>query len=131
LHGQRLAVLSLACARGPRFIAVALPDGRRRLIRRAATDLERPIAAELPVPRVSARSLLPLARHIRDLVTASSAEIAHAVPSSPSCTAAAAASPAPHATPTAMAGAPGPVAAATGAGDRPPAAARLRGGAPC
>ena len=40
LFGQRLKLLSLACSRGPAFIAVALPDGRRRLIRRAATDLE-------------------------------------------------------------------------------------------
>ena len=31
LSGQCLAVLSLACVRGPRFIAIALPDGRRRL----------------------------------------------------------------------------------------------------
>jgi len=37
LYGQRLAVLSLACSRGPRFIAVALPDGRRRLIQCGAT----------------------------------------------------------------------------------------------
>ena len=84
LVGQRLTVLSLLCARGPRFIAVALPDGRRRLIRRAATDLERPACAtELPVPRVSARTLLPLARLVRSVLAASSAEPADAVPSPP------------------------------------------------
>ena len=127
LFGQRLAVLSLACARGPRFVAAALPDGRRRLIRRAATDLERPTLTEPSVPRVSARTLLPLARHIRGLVAASSAEFVDAGPSSPSCTSA----PAPCAAASAMVGAPGPVATTTGPGDCPPAATPPRGGAPC
>ena len=122
-------MLSLACARGPRFIAVALPDGRRRLIRRAATDLEHPASAEVATPRVSARTLLPLARHIRALVTASSAEIIDAAPSSPCCT--------PGPIPVSrtevatMAGAPGPLAAAAGAGDRPPATPPARGGTRC
>jgi hypothetical protein len=79
---------------------------------------------------VSARTLLPLARHVRGLLTASSTEIVHAAPfpqscvtSSPGC--------APPAATTAMAGAVGPITAATGAGDHPPAATRPRGGASC
>ncbi len=130
LSGQRLAVLSLACARGPRFIAVALPDGRRRLIRRAATDLERPIATETPVPRVSARTLLPLARYIRSVMTASRTEIVDAVPMPQSCITN---SPnrAPQTTSETMADASSPVTAATGARDRPPAATRPQGGASC
>lgn len=86
LSGQCLAVLSLACARGPRFIAVAPPDGRRRLIRRAVTDLERPTTVQVPVPRISARTLLPLARYIQSVVTASGTEIVHALPFPQSCT---------------------------------------------
>ena len=46
LSGQRLAVLSLACGRAPRFIAIALPDGRQRLIGRADTGLELPTATQ-------------------------------------------------------------------------------------
>ena len=78
LCGQRLQVLSLTCARGPRFIAVALPDGRRRLIRRAATELEHPLQPDRAVARISVRMLLPLARHIRRVVAASFEEATHA-----------------------------------------------------
>ena len=80
LCGQRLQLLSLTCARGPAFIAVALPDGRRRLLRRAATDLDQP-AAPIPsvaVLRISARTLVPLARRIRNMLAASIREVAHA-----------------------------------------------------
>lgn len=132
LYGQRLAVLSLACARGPHFIAVALPDGRRRLIPRSATDLERPTSMDLPVPKVSARMLLPLARHVRGLATASSTEIVHAVPPSRSCTPTSTntAPSAPKAA-AAMAGAAAASTDAAGPAARPPAAARRRGGASC
>ena len=79
LFGQRLAVLSLGCSRGPAFIAVALPDGRRRLLRRAVTDLERPPTSQATsLPRISARALLPLARHIRSMQVSSSKEACHA-----------------------------------------------------
>lgn len=46
LRGERLALLSLSCSRGPNFIAIGLPDGRRRLIRRAATDIDQPVMTE-------------------------------------------------------------------------------------
>src|SRR3954453_9107142 len=71
LFGQSLHLLSLTCSRGPAFIAVALPDGRRRLVRRAATNLDHPPPANMTLPRISVRALLPLARHIRSMVAAS------------------------------------------------------------
>jgi hypothetical protein len=39
LYGQRLELVSSSSARGPRHVTVALADGRRRSVRRAATDL--------------------------------------------------------------------------------------------
>jgi len=71
-------LLSLTCSRGPAFIAVALADGRRRLLRRTATDLERPLAVQMELPRISAHTLLPLAQHIRSMLAASSEEALHA-----------------------------------------------------
>ena len=47
-----MTLLSLSCSRGPAFIAVALPDGRRRLIRRAATNLEQPLGPLVVEPRL-------------------------------------------------------------------------------
>jgi len=125
LYGQRLRVLSLSCARGPRFIAVALADGRRRLIRRAATELERPAEPERAMPRISVRTLLPLARHIRRMAAASAEEASHVetCPSSPASVGVAIA------TPLAGAAAAGPH--ATGPADGAPAPAPARGGASC
>jgi hypothetical protein len=65
LCGQLLPLVSLHSARGPAYIVVALPDGRRRSLRRASTDLAG--TAEAPLydgPRISVGTLLPLARHI-------------------------------------------------------------------
>ncbi|MFC7556001.1 hypothetical protein ACFQU7_32865 [Pseudoroseomonas wenyumeiae] len=59
-------------------MAVALADGRRRLLRRAETDLERPLAPEAALPRISARALLPLAQHIRSMLAVSRQEASHA-----------------------------------------------------
>ena len=53
-----MTLLSLSCSRGPAFIAVALPDGRRRLIRRAATDLEQPLGPLVVEPRLCAYMLV-------------------------------------------------------------------------
>jgi hypothetical protein len=39
LWGQLLPLVSLHSARGPAYIVIALPDGRRRSLRRACTDL--------------------------------------------------------------------------------------------
>src|SRR3954467_4337165 len=65
LCGQLLPLVSLHSARGPAYIIVALPDGRCPARRRASTD--RAGTAEAPLydaPRISAGTLLPLARHI-------------------------------------------------------------------
>jgi hypothetical protein len=70
LFGQSLRLLSLTCSRGPAFVAVALPDGRRRLVRRAATSLDQPPPTTMTLPHISVRALLPLARHIRSMVAA-------------------------------------------------------------
>lgn len=53
--------------RGPAYVVVALPDGRRRAVRIASTDLAEtaitsPDAADLP--RLSARTLIPLMQHL-------------------------------------------------------------------
>ena len=128
LFGQRLTVLDLSCSRGPRFIAVALLDGRRRLIRRAATELEHPATTDLPVPLVSARTLLPLARHVRGMLAASSTEPADVVPS-PRVYLSTAIAPA--STVETVAGTVGPIATAAGSGDGALAAAPMRGGTPC
>jgi hypothetical protein len=77
LFGQQLKLLSLSCGRGPAYIAAALPDGRRRLVRRAATDLERPLAPRTVLPIISVRTLLPLARHIRSMLSTPSEEVSH------------------------------------------------------
>jgi hypothetical protein len=68
LFGQRLEVLKERSGRGPDYVVVALPDGRRRAVRIASTDLGKtPItsghnAADLP--RISARTLIPLMQHL-------------------------------------------------------------------
>jgi len=72
LSGQRLSLASLRSARGPAYIVVTLPDGRRRSLRRSITDLAgaagaAPLAPAIPLPnglRISVHTLLPLARHI-------------------------------------------------------------------
>jgi Family of unknown function (DUF5372) len=128
LYGQRLRVLSLSCSRGPRFIAVALADGRRRLIRRAATELERPAEPERAMPRISVRTLLPLARHIRRVVAASAEEASH-VETCSSLPASVGLAIATSATPLADAAAAGPH--AIGPADGASAPAPSRGGASC
>ena len=69
LFGQRLTVLPERSGRGPAFVVVALPDGRRRSIRLASTDLARATreaeGSPADVPRISIRTLTPLARHLR------------------------------------------------------------------
>jgi Family of unknown function (DUF5372) len=135
LSGQRLTLLSQVCARGPGFIAVALADGRRRLVARSATDLDRlPPAAEPAMPRVSVRTLLPLARHVRRMLAPSTEEVLHADPSpsdppSPSVDDGLAAG----VVPAAVAGAAVRRSETAGAASRPaaPADAPTGGGIPC
>jgi hypothetical protein len=65
LFGKTLKLLSQQCSRNKAFVAVGLKDGRRRLILRAVTDLDSTKRHGRSVPFISARSLLPLARHIQ------------------------------------------------------------------
>ena len=66
--GQYLTVLSERSGRGPTFVVVALPDGRKRSIRIASTDLgQAPTAADRKapdLPRVNVRTLIPLTQHL-------------------------------------------------------------------
>jgi len=68
LFGQRFTVLPERSGRGPAFVVVELPDGRRRSIRISSTDLghaSTPADKRAPdPPRVSVRTLIPLARHL-------------------------------------------------------------------
>ena len=78
LFGKRLFLLSERCGRGKAFVAVALRDGRRRLVRRSATDLDSKVTPSHPTSRITARSLLPLARHIQCYLTGVNPEEMHA-----------------------------------------------------
>lgn len=69
LFGKTLRVLCERCGRGKAFIAVGLQDGRRRLVLRSATDLVSRMRHVRQVSWISARSLLPLARHIQCCLT--------------------------------------------------------------
>ena len=77
LFGKTLKLLSERCSRGKTFIAVALEDGRRRLIPRSATDLDSTKRHSRLIPFVSARSLLPLARHVQSCLTGLKMEASH------------------------------------------------------
>jgi hypothetical protein len=63
LFGQQFTVLSERLGRAPAFMVVELPDGRRRSIRIACTDLGRePPAADqnaADLSRVSVRTVMP------------------------------------------------------------------------
>ena len=57
----------------PLQVMVLLPSGRRHLIPRAATNLEREAVAGLsatPLPSISIRTILPLARLVQQLMQA-------------------------------------------------------------
>jgi hypothetical protein len=68
LFGQQFTVLCERSGRGPAFVVVELPDGRKRSIRIASTDLgQESTAADQKatiLPRVSVRTLIPLTRHL-------------------------------------------------------------------
>jgi hypothetical protein len=77
-----LPLVPVRSARGPAYIVVELPDGRRRSLRRSVTDLagvaEATPSAAREAPRISARTLLPLARHLATSLAASAVEVPHA-----------------------------------------------------
>ena len=136
LFGQRLTVVSLSCSRGPQFISVALPSGGERPIRRAATDLERPVQNPVLAPRVSASRLLVLARYVQSMMASANKENVDAVETCSIERTGKAAScdqgPIEAATLSkAVAGTPARGAIATGPADGAPGAANARGEAPC
>jgi len=136
LFGQRLTVVSLSCSRGPQFISVALPGGGERPIRRAATDLERPVQSPILAPRVSARRLLVLARYVQSVMASENKEIVDAVETCSiqhTCKATSCDQGSIQAATVseAVASAPAGGAIATGPADSAPVATNARGEAPC
>ncbi|WP_205421311.1 DUF5372 family protein, partial [Rhizobium terrae] len=79
LAGQRLELVSVQSGRGAAFVVVRLPDGRRRSIRRSATDLATASpdarSESKSAPRISVRTLLTLMRHLDSMVTSRSQEV--------------------------------------------------------
>ena len=88
LFGHRFAVLSERSGRGPAYVVVELPDGRRRSIRIASTDLAEAAIAPGPkaagLPRISARTLIPLMQHLAANLTLLAEEVIRDGPSNPS-----------------------------------------------
>ena len=65
LFGKRLAVIRERSGRGPTYVVVELPDGRKRPIRIASTDLAATvITSGAALPRISVRTLIPLVQHL-------------------------------------------------------------------
>ncbi|WP_368856661.1 hypothetical protein [Chelativorans sp. ZYF759] len=82
--------MSSRSARGPAFVVVRLPDGRRRSIRRSVTDLAAAPAEERgapkSLPRISVRTLLTLMHHLNSTLTSRNEEVIrdeHPVESAP------------------------------------------------
>jgi hypothetical protein len=68
LFGQRLSVIPERSSRGPAYVVVVLADGRRRSVRVTSTSLaEAPTTPDLDtpgLPRISARTLIPLMQYL-------------------------------------------------------------------
>ena len=79
LFGHRLAVLGDRSGRGPAYVVVELADGRKRSVRIAATDLvprgNSSRAAGPDPPRISVRTLIPLAQHLNRILTLLTEEV--------------------------------------------------------
>jgi hypothetical protein len=70
LYGHTLPLLTVRVNRSKTHVSVLLPTGRRRSVPRSATNLERPAeetSHELPLPVISVRTILPLARFVQAL----------------------------------------------------------------
>jgi hypothetical protein len=67
LFGKKLAVIRERSGRGPTYVVVELPDGRKRPIRIASTDLAAAVISSGAAPdlaRISVRTLIPLVQHL-------------------------------------------------------------------
>jgi hypothetical protein len=87
LFGKRLAVIRERSGRGPTYVVVALPDGRKRSIRIASTDLASPVitsGAVPDLPRISVRRLIPLVQHLSANLALLAEEVIRDGSSSPS-----------------------------------------------
>ena len=70
LYGQTLPGISVRVNRSKTHVTVLLPSGRRRSVPRSATDLERSreeVSHAPPLPIISVRTILPLARFVQGL----------------------------------------------------------------
>ncbi len=70
LYGQTLPQLPVRINRSTPHVMVLLPSGRRHMVSRAATNLERPaevVSSASPLPSISVRTILPLARLVQQL----------------------------------------------------------------
>ena len=70
LYGHTLPCISVRVNRSKTHVTVLLPTGRRRSVPRSATDLERPreeVSLDPPLPIISVRTILPLARFVQRL----------------------------------------------------------------
>ncbi|MFL5706694.1 MAG: hypothetical protein ACJ8AG_28310 [Ktedonobacteraceae bacterium] len=68
LYGHTLPLLTVRVNRSKTHVTVLLPTGRRRSVPRSATDLERQADQALPdspLPVISVRTILPLARFVQ------------------------------------------------------------------
>ncbi|WP_350314058.1 DUF5372 family protein [Mesorhizobium opportunistum] len=79
LAGQRLELVSSRSARGPAFVVVRLPDGRRRSIRRSVTDLAAASPEEQdaskPLACINVRTLLTLMQHLNSTLASRIEEV--------------------------------------------------------
>jgi hypothetical protein len=70
LYGHTLPLLTVRVNRSKTHVTVLLPTGRRRSVPRSATDLECPrdqASHDPPLPVISVRTILPLARFVQGL----------------------------------------------------------------
>jgi hypothetical protein len=79
LYGGCFPVSERRSGRGPALIVIRLPDGRERAISRAAITLspasENLTAAASRLGRISVRTLLPLANHVRAVLASRNADL--------------------------------------------------------
>ena len=70
LYGHTLPRLTVRVNRSKTHVTVLLPNGRRRSVPKVSTDLEPPVEQALvspPLPAISVRTILPLARLVQQL----------------------------------------------------------------
>jgi hypothetical protein len=70
LYGHTFPLLTVRVNRSKTHVTVLLPTGRRRSVPKASTDLERSVeqaSLHPPLPVISVRTILPLARLVQGL----------------------------------------------------------------